>query len=410
MHSKDEARLMDHVETAAKWYRNTQSTVERPWGDIRNLSDEGRFVYEVYKGTRWSRAAGVWAQALAIMNLLDVAAKTGETSYEKAALDGVRYLLSLQCLDVRYPECQGAFWEHVPCGAMSWVRDSATACFGLNRLYQYTGRSEYLERARLWADWFMKYGTRKDSCWPYIAFDFKARKAHSRLDVEVPELDAGSETPDEQEAMDGDWQAGCGLALHQLASLSGEDKYAEEGLRPMLEKTVAIYDRYGDDPAQVGWHGETPITYGNDDFALISLIAGFRRWHDERYLRQIKQRTRVHLDWMADDGSYPNFGSTFVCGIEHIEYLKLAEEFGFTDHVDAVKASLKLTTAFGLTLQERTLNDPMYYGGLYGQTSYGVGRDRIHHRSTGYSINYYLKRLPGHWPSSFSAYGWERRS
>ena len=156
-----------------------------------------------------------------------------------------------------------------------------------------------------------------------------------------------------------------------------------------------------------GWHGKAPITYGNDDFALIALIAGFRRWRDERYLNHIKKRTRIHLDWMADDGSYPNYGSTFVCGIEHMEYLKLAEEFGFSDHVADVKASLELTAAFGLTLQERNLNDPMYYGGLYGQTSYGVGRERIHHRSTGYSMEFYLKRLPGVWPASFSSYGWE---
>ena len=45
--------------------------------------------------------------------------------------------------------------------------------------------------------------------------------------------------------------------------------------------------------AMAGWHGHTPITYGNDDFALIALIAAFRHWKDDRYLEQIKKRCLI---------------------------------------------------------------------------------------------------------------------
>ena len=404
MDPRTAARYMAHVTTAANWYVNTQCTEDRPWGPVHQLADEGRFVYEVYKGTRWARGSGVWAQAMAIMDLLDVAEATGEGKYARAARGGIRYLLSLQCLDVRYRQCQGAFWEHVPNDTLSLVRDGATGCFALDYLYAHTGDGEYLDRAKRFCDWYMAYGSKKEFCWPYLRFDFDKRIGHSYLGGADP---AGQED-DRPEGIDGDWQAGGGLALYYTGLLSGEDRYLQEGFRPMLEKVVAIYDAHGDDPAMAGWHGRTPMTYGNDDFVLVALMAGFRRFRDDRYLKHIKKRTRTHLDWMAEDGSYPNYGSTFVCSIEHLEYLRLAEEFGFDDHVDDVRAAVERSAAFGLTLQERDLNDPLFYGGLYGQTSYGTERDRIHHRSTGYSINFYLKHVAKTWPRTFSAFGWEK--
>lgn len=402
MNPRTKDRYLAHVHSAANWYVNNQYTPERPWGPVTNGADEGRFVYEVYKGTRWSRGVGVWSQAMALMNLFDVAEQTGEGQYSKAARLGIRYLLSLQCFDVRHPKWQGAFWEHIPNDIISLVRDGATGGFGLAYLAAHTGEKEYLDRAKAFCDWYMTVGCRKENCWPYLYFDFPSSTAHSVLGNYEP----GFAERSDKQAVDGDWQAGGGLALYYTGLLTGEDKYLEEGLRPMLNKVVDIYDAHGDDPAMAGWHGRTPITYGNDDFVFIALVAGFRLWKDDRYLHHIKKRIRTHLDWMADDGSYPNFGSTFVCGIEHLEYLRLAEEIGINDHVDEVRDSLEKTAAFGLTLQERDLNDPMYYGGLYGQTSYGTERDRIHNRSTGYSINFYLKLAGDHWPRSFSSYGW----
>ncbi len=401
MDPKTQARYLAHATTSANWYVNTQCTEQRPWGPVHNLADEGRFVYEAYKGTRWMRGSGVWAQAMAIMDLLDVSAATGSGKYAAAANRGIRYLLSLQCLDVRHAECQGAFWEHVPNDPISLVRDGATGCFALDYLYAHTGEEEHLQRARLFCDWYMKYGCKPEHCWPYLRFDFDRRKGHSYVGGD-PGLDPSQAT----EGVDGDWQAGGGLALYYTGLLSGEQRYLEEGFRPMLEKVVAIYDAHGDEPPRPGWHGATPITYGNDDFVFIALCAGFRYWKDERYLRHLKKRTRARLDWMAADGSYPNSGATFVCSIEHLEYLRLAEEFGFDDCVDEARAAVARSAEFGQTLQERDLNDPFFYGGLYGQTSYGTERDRIHHRSTGYSINFYLKLLARPWPRTFSSYGW----
>ena len=97
MTPKQKALYLGHVQTAASWYANTQCTEANPWGPVRNLADEGRFVYEVYKGTSWMRGSGVWAQAQAIMNLCDLHVRLDRKGkFNSVAMDGVRYLLSLQ--------------------------------------------------------------------------------------------------------------------------------------------------------------------------------------------------------------------------------------------------------------------------------------------------------------------------
>lgn len=404
--TKNHAVWLDHAETAACWYLNNQCTEQQPWGDVLSNANLGRFLYEVYKATGKRRGAGNWAQALGIIDLFDLAQRTGEERYARAAMLGAHYLVSLQNLDSRHPECSGGLWEHYPAEGIGMSRDMTTGCFGLAALARHTDDPDYRERTQLFCDWYMKYGRRPDG-WPWRYFDYKARRGYSA----VP----GS-TPDEAIAgkghVDGDWQIGGALCLYYSGKALGRPDYLEAGFRPMVNLLLDLYDRDAADPDNIEWHGSNPVTFGNDDFALVALMAACREWKDERCLARIQERERRHLDWMAEDGSYPNYGGTFVCGIEHIEYLKLAMEFGFTDMTDEVRASLEKTAVFGLTLQERDSGNPLIYGGLYGQSSYGIGRDRIHHRSTGYSINFYLKlealenpALP--WPRGFSAFGWE---
>ena len=139
----------------------------------------------------------------------------------------------------------------------------------------------------------------------------------------------------------------------------------------------------------------------------------------EEAYRDILTRAREHCDpkmmlidpfYISTDRSGASFESTILAGLaEYIAVVhRLAEEFGFSDHTDEVRAAVEKSARFGLSLQERDLNDRFYYGGLYGQSSYGTERDRIHHRSTGYSINFYLKLTAGTWPRTFSSYGWGR--
>ena len=58
---KQDAVYLAHCETAAKWYLNNQCSDERPWGGVRMSADNGRFLYEVYKGTKERRGAGYFS-------------------------------------------------------------------------------------------------------------------------------------------------------------------------------------------------------------------------------------------------------------------------------------------------------------------------------------------------------------
>ena len=403
MHEQKKAEYIAHVEMAAAWYKNTQYTPSNPWGGIEDSADDGRYLYEVYKASGEARAGVVWSQALAILALIDTHVRTGDYRCRNSLLRGVKYLLSLQNFDGRSPECFGGIFETVPNCGHSMLRDATTGCFGLNGLYLYTGEADYIERAKYFCEWFMKYGT-DDKGWPWRCYNFIQKKGFNA----APQFTPDGPIPGKPHVA-GDWQAGGGMCLYYTSKLTGDDRYIEEGFRPIIDKLLDIYDENEKEEVKLGWHGSNPITHGNDDFALISLIAAFRHWGEERMLDRIKERTRCHLNWMAPNGSYPNFGGTFVCGIEHLEYLRLAEEIGIDDYVDEVRESVAKTAEFGMTLQERDSENPLLYGGLYGQSDYGTTRDRIHHRSTGYSMNFYLKYEGEIWPSSFSSYGWEKK-
>jgi len=62
---------------------------------------------------------------------------------------------------------------------------------------------------------------------------------------------------------------------------------------------------------------------------------------------------------------------------------------------------------FGLSLQERDARDIRAYGGLYGQNPFGISRDRIHHRETGYSLIFYVRYQGKLGVPYYSIFGWE---
>jgi hypothetical protein len=59
-----------------------------------------------------------------------------------------------------------------------------------------------------------------------------------------------------------------------------------------------------------------------------------------------------------------------------------------------------------LTVQVKESADLRLLGGLYGQSSHDVARTTIHHRSIGYSINFYLRLEGGIEVPTFSSFGW----
>jgi len=399
---KEKQQFLNHAALAGHWYCNNQNTDEKPWGGIADSADLGRFVYEYVLHRNSARGMGIWGQAMAIMNLFDLARRVPSDAgrFQRAAKLGAGYLRTLQVTDIWLPKSIGAFREHTPQSPESYPRDGVTGGFGLCRLYQETREEEWLNRARLFADWWIKHGT-DDNNWPYITFNIDKQHGHNKGMTVVGEEDDGG-----REHVKGDWQAGSAIFFYQLFKLTGERRYIEEGFNPLIKGLAAIYEANRGAPIVEGFHGEVPISYGNDDFALVALVCAYRLTHEKRLLDLLISRVEEQNSLMDADGSYPSFGGTFVCGINNLEFLRLAAEEKLGVDVRPVEACVRQTAAFGMTLQEKSTTDLRLLGGLYGQSSYDVSRTWIHQRSTGYSVNFYL-RLIGTAPSSFSSFGWQ---
>ena len=155
-----------------------------------------------------------------------------------------------------------------------------------------------------------------------------------------------------------------------------------------------------------GFHGEVPISYGNDDFTFISLVCAYQLNKDKNTLELLVNRIKAQNSLMAENGSYPSFGGTFASGINNLEFLKLVESENLDIDTTETEECVRKIAEFGLTLQEKDTTSLRLLGGLYGQSDYGVSRNCIHHRSTAYSINFYLKLIGNKEISSLSSFGW----
>jgi len=343
---------------------------------------------------------GVWGQAIAIMDLYDLALRfPGERSrFLGAAKLGAGYLASLQVTDFRLPKSIGGFREHSPQAVESYPRDAVTGGFGLCRLFKETKDEEWLERAKLFADWWIKYGTDKKG-WPYITFDLKNEFGHNRA-MAVAGEEAGAEF------IKGDWQAGSAIFFYQLFKLTKDSRYIEKGFDPLIKGLIRIYEENRGKPVVDGFHGEVPISFGNDDFALAALICAYRLKKEKRLLDLLIERIEEQNRLMDSDGSFPSFGGTFVSGINNLEFLKLIGTEKIKYDTEAVERCVRKTAEFGLTLQEKESRDLRLLGGLYGQSSYDVARTHIHNRSIGYSINFYLRLEGKNEVPTFSSFGW----
>ena len=390
LNEKCRQQLLESARLAGEWYCNCQNTPRHPWGGVEESADEGRFIYEYFPATGKCRGMGVWGQAVAIMALLPLSKSVQYEGdkYEYAAKLAGEYLKSLQVINPSDKLAHGAFCEHTPQTRWSYPRDAATGAMGFLALYVHTKEQEFLDRAKLFGEWFHGPGGDKGH-WPHGHFDF----------VKGP-LDGAY--------IRGDWQIGGGLVYPWLTALTGETKWMDQYYRPQIDALMDLYDRNADAPVKIGFHGFDALSFSNDDFAMIAMVCAYRHWREERMLNIIRHHMRRLWQTMDDDGSYPSYAGTFVTNIETIEYVDLAREMNLKEDFAGLEQRILKTATFGMTLQETQLRDPRAYGGFYGQSHYGVSRDRIHHRDAGYSMIMDL-RLVGATPVPYySAYGWAK--
>jgi hypothetical protein len=383
---RQKAQFMEAARVAGLWYKHNQNAPGQGWGGVDESADTGRYLYEYFPATGQCRGSGVWSQAIGVTTLmyLNKIFNDSELGFKEAAQLGVGYLNSLQFLDSRSPKSFGGFREHTPQTNWNYPRDGATGCFGLAAWAAETGDTEALERADLWCSWYAGAGS-DDELWPWC--EFWHDKGTGETEVR------------------GDWQAGGALCYYYTAKAAKNDKWIKKAFRPLMDILCELGDVKEIDGKETGWHGASRITVGNDDFATVALMAAFLEFGEERFLDVVRGRIAYYMSLQDENGSFPNYGGTFVTALTLLDFIELVQLKGLKDDLGPVNDSLKKAALHGLSLQCHDSADIRAYGGLWGQSSFGVGRDRIHNRSTAYAAHLWM-RLAGHTIPCFSALNW----
>ena len=382
----ESASYFDSAVLAGQWYLNNQNTEERPWGTVRDSADLGRFVYEYFPARKWARGNVCWGQAVGIMALLSLHRRTNDPKYLESARLAAEYLKSLQILDRRNPRNFGALREHTPQTTWTFPRDAATGGMGFAALYRATGDKEYLQRLRLLCDWFIDHCMGQEK-WPARQFAFD-KEQQDRTAKEY-------------------FMVGSGLMFYYAYRLTGEKRYVDQGLVPICDPLAADYHvrPWGPSPPALESQGVWPT---QDDFASEALLAAYRATGHKKYFDAAKR----HADWLVsvqkENGAYSGYGSAvFVAGLHLLDLCRVIEEEKMGIDTAPYLRAVRQGARFGLSLQERTPGDVRTYGGLYGQNPFGVSRERIHHRETGYSVIFHLRYEGKVAVPYYSVFGWE---
>ncbi|PCJ62328.1 MAG: hypothetical protein COA79_04490 [Planctomycetota bacterium] len=380
-----------------------QNTDKQPWGGMKNSSDQGRFVYEYYPAKDQGRAAGVWAQALGIMAL--GAANLGGKDLNWWERDdsiklAAKYMCRLQVNRPDKPASHGGFCEHTPGDMHSYPRDAATGGIGLAVLHHITKEDKFIDMAKDFCHWYRDYGSAKDG-WPHITYDLEKGEGINA------NIEPGLESNDTS-FIRGDWQAGGGLAYYYLGCISGERKYIDDYFLPLIDQLVILFEKFPYTEPDYGFHGSVPVSFGNDDFALVALLCAYVCTKDKKYYEIAKGRIDdFEKYWDEESGSFPSFGGTFTSGITLKVIMDIEEKFELCAPSEKYEDMIKRIAEHGLGIQAFDYNNVRVHGGFWGQTEYGVSKDRIHHRSTGYASIFYSMLGSKELIPYYHALGWD---
>lgn len=236
-----------------------------------------------------------WNHAFATMGLLSSYKMFGDKQYERSALRMAGYLKTLQILDPFDRNSYGAIREFTPQTPWCYTRDALSAAWAFVELYRHTREEEYLERARLWGEWFLKNGL-DDEGWPWWGMQFG------------PYMDR---TPQMRNDVQGSFHGGSLNFFYHLAEATGDGKWTGEFFVRMADHFIAhiqqddgffrSIDRkthtFEGDP-QCGLHR------ANDDLGTLGLLCAYAVTKDARYLTAIRRFLDAVFRGQREDGHF----------------------------------------------------------------------------------------------------------
>ena len=240
--------------------------------------------------------ANNWNLAFAVMGLLAAEHEFGGGVYREAAFRFARFLKSLQIFSPFLPRHYGAFREVTPQTSWCYVRDALSVAWAMLVLYQETGDEEYLQRAKLWYEWFRKEGLNEWG-WPKWGVEF--------------EPFFGSVGKRIFNEMNGCFHGGSLNFFYQLHKVTGNPEYVGDFYRRMVDILVTqIQQEDGFFRSVVAATGKVPendpqngLHRGNDDLSTLGLAGAYRLTGDSRCLSAIERFfTAVFARQGADGG------------------------------------------------------------------------------------------------------------
>ena len=289
MTSQHQRTCLESAQKIADWL----CLIQRPLVD--DYPPIGYFPFQVLPGGH-ECPANNWNYAFASMGLLGAFKTFKDPRYETAALAMGRYMKSLQILDLFHGDNHGAIREVTPFTNWCYTRDALSTAWGLIELYRHTHEAEYLERARLWGEWFLRKGCDEDG-WPWWGHELE------------PAYDPALPGPQMCPQIQGSFQGGSLNFLYQLAKETGDQKWVGAPFRRIADRFVehiqqpsgfyASIDRATGKPPTADPQGG--LHRANDDLGSLGLLCAYKVTGNSAYLASIeKYLTAVFAGQLAD--------------------------------------------------------------------------------------------------------------
>ncbi|NMA43637.1 MAG: hypothetical protein GX946_09685 [Oligosphaeraceae bacterium] len=345
--------------------------------DFEGCGSAGSFPFTVSPDKKSITAAADWNVAFGIMGMLSAGKVFGEEKYLETAHQMAYFLGTLQVFSPFLPNDYGSFREVTPQTTWSFLRDALSAAWGCLCYYEATDNEEFLERARLWGEWFLKHGM-DETGWP-IWGTFPGKRKEGWL----PEMHLD---------MHGCFHGGSLNFFYHLARLTGDKKWVGDFYEHIADYFVEFIqqpDGYfrtiekktrqvpPNDP-QSGLHR------GNDDLGTLGLLGAWKTFGKQSYLDSIEKFLRAAFANQTAEG----FFEASCAAIPVL--LNIADEaqglIGFEPPGEAVERAIRAL----LSRQFPGTAEPIFAGGLDE-----LGDGGLCCRSMGYALLWLLKRFGG---------------
>lgn len=289
LNNEQKKQVLKTAKGIADWYVNNQ------FPRLEHEPRAGALPFAIYSygntvfGTNWS-------MAFAMMGLMSASEVFEDKVYKKSALSVAEYLKTLQIFDPFNKKHYGSIRELTPQTPWCYTRDALSTAWSFIDLYRFTNDSEYLTRAELWGEWYLKEGRDEDD-WNWWAVEFGPAFETTTSDI--------------RNDMQGSFQGGSLNYIYHMYKETKNEKWAkaltkmadylityiqqDNGLFASIERITRKPPK--DDPI----HG---LHRTNDDLATLGLLCTYEITKNTKYIDAIKKYLNAIFDGQKENGSF----------------------------------------------------------------------------------------------------------